>query len=59
MKWIDKLFGKKEIKTKAVNNMMGITINASNAIFPSWQTVEAINQYTTIDELIVTGKHIQ
>ncbi len=51
MKWIDKLFGKKETKTKAVNNMMGITINASNAIFPSWQTVEAINQYTTIDDI--------
>jgi len=51
MKWIDKLFGKKETKTKAVNNMMGMTINASNAIFPSWQTIEAINQYTTIDDI--------
>jgi HK97 family phage portal protein len=30
---------------------MGMTINASNAIFPSWQTIEAINQYTTIDDI--------
>jgi len=51
MKWIDKILGKKEVKTKAVSNMMGMTINASNAIFPSWQTIEAINQYTTIDDI--------
>lgn len=58
MRMIDKLFGvPKRVKelqqqVKALQRTsMGITINASNAIFPSWQTIEAINQYTTIDDI--------
>lgn len=58
MRMIDRLFGVPKIvkdlqqQVKALQNTsMGMTINASNAIFPSWQTIEAINQYTTIDDI--------
>jgi len=58
MRMIDRLFGVPKIvkdlqqQVKALQSTsMGMTINASNAIFPSWQTIEAINQYCTIDDI--------
>lgn len=58
MRMIDRILGvpkrvkELQLQVKALQRTsMGITINASNAIFPSWQTIEAINQYTTIDDI--------
>jgi HK97 family phage portal protein len=55
---IDKLFGynktiqnlEKQVKQLQSFNF-GTTINANTSIFPSWQTIEDINTYTTVDDV--------
>lgn len=55
---IDRLFGqtktikKLETQVKALQrSYLGMQINATTAIYPSWQVVENIDQYCTIDDV--------
>jgi HK97 family phage portal protein len=58
MRMIDKLFGVPKVvkdlqkQVKALQSInMGMTINASTSIFPSWQVFQDIENYTTIDDV--------
>jgi len=50
---IDKLFGRKKPKPQVKQTMPNMTmaINASTAIFPSWQTLRNVDTYLTIDDV--------
>jgi HK97 family phage portal protein len=55
---MDRLFGstktikKLETQVKALQrSYLGMQINASTAIYPSWQVIESIDQYCTIDDI--------
>ena len=58
MKWTDRVknfFGAKPkpkpMEGKAMRQTLGLTINASNAVYPSYQVIESVQQYTQIDDV--------
>jgi HK97 family phage portal protein len=55
MKWTDRiknLFTRnKPVQQKAQRQTLGLTINASNAVYPSYQVIQSIYQYTQIDDI--------
>ena len=41
----------KPTKTKQMRQTLGLTINASTAVYPSYQVIESVQQYTQIDDI--------